>query len=360
MAWSEVYVGARGVIRIDVDQVYQVPEQNRSRIRVLCRVRLTSGGPSSDSTNNCKVSLSWGVNFGPRTFNFRNMYTSWVTAIDEEFDVWHEPNGQKTIGVTFNFGPTITQNLGRGGSVSTSLSLNPLKRKPGKTAITRAYYTDPKTVLLDWTPADPGGIGGIQGYVVRWWPNESPNDIRHIMVRSAAVGCYVAVSDSTKGYSFRVAAYNGIGQADWSDVRITNLSDIPTEPRNLNVGFSDPKTANVTFDQPTSIGALDFYEIQHASDKEFLTDFKSVKQKERTLAIPNLPPGRELYVRVRAANNYGVSRWTPAFYTTVPSGPSIKIGNTWRYTTMYVFTNGAWRPAIPYVNVRGEWRQTSG
>ena len=357
MAGEEKAVGQRGIIRIDIEQVSQNPSANQSNVRVLCQIRLSSGGPSGDLTGNCKRSVTGDVSWGPSSYTFENLYTSWFTVIDNTWTVSHNSDGTKTVNATFNFGPTITQNLGSGGSVSASLTLTPIAKLPGKTAITSGYYNSPYQAVVTWNAASSGSWDPIQEYQIDWWPTDNSGIKTYVSTSGSANSATINVSGSSSGYSFRVRGRNSKGWGEWSDAYSLPLSNVATAPRNLTISFNSQTIGTISYSAPSSMGSGTFekYQIEWDTRSDFATR-RMLETENSSRTFSGFSPGQTVYARVRAVTSSGQGYWSGTVSAVAPSGPSVKVGTAWRPTIAYVRDGGVWKVAVPYIYINGEWR----
>ena len=357
MAGEEKAVGQRGIIRIDVEQVSQNPSANQSNVRVLCRVRLSSGGPSGDLTGNCKRSVTGDVSWGPSSYTFENLYTSWFTVIDNTWTVTHNSDGTKTVNATFNFGPTITQNLGSGGSVSASLALTPITQLPGKPTITNGYYSTPSQVRLTLNDPNSGSWNPILEYDLELSRPDNPGYTSYLRVSAPAVDIPVYVSGSNQGYLFRARGRNSKGWGEWSNTYSLPLSNLATAPRNLEILFDSPTIGTISYSAPSSMGSGTFqkYEIEWDTRSDFATR-RMLETENRSRTFSGFSPGQTIYARVRAVTSSGRGYWSGTVSAVAPSGPSVKVGTAWKPTMVYVKDGGVWKVAVPYIYINGEWR----
>ena len=361
MAYAEKAVGQRGLIRIDITQESQNAGANQSTVRVLARVRLTSGGPSGDETGNCKRSLTGDISWGQQSYTFRNMYTSWFTVIDHTVTVNHNSDGTKTVGSTFNFGPTITQNLGAGGSVSTSLTLTPIPKLPGTPGKPSITFTDTNAGTLSWTAASENSWDPIKNYRIEYWNNDTPANKLYVTVSRNTLSYLLYLDDNATGYTFRVQAINNTGAGSWSEPRVFSYDNLPSAPRNTQVVYTSTTTGTISWTAPHSMGSSAFqrYEIEVSPVSNFSYGVRKLTSTTTSVLLTGLSPGEKVFARVRAVNAQGAGFWSITHDSTTPSGPSIKIGTSWRPTVAYVYTGGTWKVAVPYIYVKGLWRLAS-
>ena len=361
MAGAELEIGARGIMRIDVDQVSQNTSTKQSTVRVLGRIRLASGGPSSDNTGNCKRSFYGDVVEPESTFNFSNLYTSWVTVLDETRTITHNADGTKSIWVNFKFGPTVTANLGSGGTVGVGLTLTPMPSVPNKPPITNVEYNTPTNVSVTWVGAAAPANAPVDLYQVIWWAKETPGSPKYVNVGPSVRTATFNIYGSNTEYSFQVAARNKNGWSPRSDVYSAKLSFIPTAPRNLQAEFSSTSTGTITFDAPASMGTspLQKYQLQRSPVENFSSGVTTSESTTTSIPISGFTAGERMYIRVRAITAAGGGYWSPTLTVIAPSGPSVKVGNDWRATVAYVKVGSDWKVAVPYIYVNGQWRLAS-
>ena len=143
MVYTDTNIGSRGILRCEVTVESQDVQANTSTVRVKGQVRLSSGGPSGDQTGNCKVSITGERSWGPVSYSFVNLYTSWFTFADQVYTIPHNQDGTKSVTFSVNFGPTITQNLGSGGTSTVSgFALPQIARAPAAPSLGAPIFVD--------------------------------------------------------------------------------------------------------------------------------------------------------------------------------------------------------------------------
>ena len=361
MAGAELAIGSRGIMRIDVDQMSQNPGANQSTVRVLCRIRLSSGGPSGDMTGNCKRSLNGDVGYGPTSYTFENLYTNWFTVLDEWRDITHNSDGTKSIWVNFQFGPTITQNLGSGGTVGVGLTLTTISKVPNQSSISSVYYNTPSKATVSWNETWAPSYAPVNRYQVVWWAIETPGSPQYVNVDPSQRSVAIDLFGSNSGYAFQVAARNSYGWGERSAPWDARLANLPTAPRNVQIAFGSISSGSVTFSPPASIGssAIQKYQLEWSPVETFKYDTVVLESTTSPINITGLRPGERFYVRVRAITAAGGGYWSTIISATAPSGPAVKVGTDWRRTVAYVKVGTVWKAAVPYVYINGQWRLAS-
>ena len=359
MVYTDTNIGARGVLRCEVTVESQDVQANTSTVRVKGQVRLSSGGPSGDQTGNCKVSITGNNSWGPVSYSFVNLYTSWFTFADQVYTVPHNNDGSKSVSYTVNFGPTITQNLGSGGSASVSnFALPQIPRAPGAPTLNEPSFVESTVARITWS--EPSSSLPIQEYQIAYWPTATPASITYKSVSASQRTFDLDISTTSASVSFRVTARNSTGYGPSSNTVTADMSGLPTAPTGLAFSYPAYNSATVTWNAPSNMGAgaLSYYALEISSTATFASTITySPSTRSQTFAV-NIP-GERLYARVRAKTTKGYGPWSSVVGSTTPSGPAIKYNGTWRQTILYVYTGGQWKVAVPYVNVRDTWRLAS-
>ena len=359
MVYTDTNIGARGVLRCEVTVESQDVQANTSTVRVKGQVRLSSGGPSGDQTGNCRVSITGEHSWGPVSYSFVNLYTSWFTFANQVYTIPHNQDGTKSVTYSVKFGPTITQNLGSGGTSTVSgFALPQIARAPAAPSLFNAIFVDTGVARIYWST--PISSLPIQEYQVSYWPTLNAGNVVNKSISGNQTFYELDISGISSSVTFRVAARNSVGYSSPSNSVMANLSDLATAPDGLAVSYPAYNTGTVTWNAPSSRGSGSFveYVLQVSTWPDFSgrTEYR-VSTRSRNFDVARA--GEKLYVRVRVETTKGVGPWSAVFETTTPSGPAIKYGGTWRQTILYVYTGGQWKVAVPYVKVRDNWRMAS-
>ena len=359
MVYTDTNIGARGVLRCEVTVESQDVQANTSTVRVKGQVRLSSGGPSGDQTGNCKVSITGNNSWGPVSYSFVNLYTSWFTFAEQVYTIPHNNDGTKSVTYSVNFGPTITQNLGSGGTSTVSnFALPQIPRAPAAPSLGNPTFVDIGVARISWSP--PSSSLPIQEYVVSYWPTSNAGNVVNKNISGSQTFYELDISGISSSVTFRVTARNSAGYGPASNSVTANLSDLATAPRNLAISYPAYNSATVTWNAPSSMGAGSF--LYYALEISYTAAFTSTVThypSTRSVTFAVNTPGERLYARVRTMTTKGYGPWSSVVGSTTPSGPAIKYNGTWRQTILYVYTGGQWKAAVPYVNVRDNWRLAS-
>lgn len=355
MASETKSIGARGKMRVRIDLSSQDFVRNTSKVRVRGDVWLDSGGPSEDNTGRTKVRFT-GTNSTTAKTVTGKYTTEKRLLLDETFTVTHDSDGNKTVSYTFHFGPTITTNLGDGGSVSASMKLTQIATKPGKPSGLSTSLSLPNTITLFYSA--PSSTSAIVEYQIEYATNSS-------FVNSAVVSVGTALSRAFSGldknlvYYFRVRARNSDGFGDWSDTVSQYIPNTPAQMAAPVTEFKVPATITVYFVAPDNGGSpITNYDVQYSTTSDF-AQITTVTTTVSPLVFNNLTPDA-YYFRVRANNLVGSGPWSAPDMETIISGPKINFNGTTYPTLAYVKYQGIYRIAIPYGRKDGIWRIAGG
>ena len=366
--WVHGAIGVRGKMGIEVIQEWRSNSQdNYSRVTVKGWIGLSSGGPSSDNSGNCKSSFTGTRSYGPVTTNFSNLTASedWRQIVSYSWDIPHNPDGTASVNFTFNFGPTITQNLGSGGSISAGGSLWSIPRAPSKPAAPTLTYTPPTTIKANGVaPAANGSPIDLYHFLID--TNNPPQDgTQNFRTVSGGSNPTVTINDLAinRTYYVSYAARNAHGWGPRSDTSSLTIGNVPGPPDITSISLSNGNQIALSYTPPTNIGgsSISTYDIQYAPNSSFV-NATLLSNVGRTGAHTfNVAPGYDYYFRIRAVNSQGAGAWSSAYGPVkVFAGPKIlyPIGGTsaWRDSECYVRHEGVWKFAVPYVRVNGTWR----
>ena len=359
MVYADTNIGSRGILRCEVTVESQDVQANTSTVRVKGQVRLSSGGPSGDQTGNCKVSITGDRSWGPVSYSFVNLYTSWFTFANQVYTIPHNNDGTKSVTYSVKFGPTITQNLGSGGTSTVSgFALPQIARAPAAPSLGDPIFVDAGVARISWSAAT--SALPIQEYRVSYWSTLHGGNVVTKSISGAQTFYELDISGISSSVTFRVTAKNSAGYSPASNSVTANLSSLATAPGGLAVSYPAYNTGTLTWNAPSSMGTGSFgeYVLQIAT----VPDFSSRSEYRLTTRSRNfnvIRAGEKVYARVRVETTKGVGPWSAVVETITPSGPAIKYGGKWRQTIMYVYTGGQWRVAVPYVKVKDNWRMAS-
>lgn len=359
MVYNDTNIGARGILRCEVTVESQDVQANTSTVRVKGQVRLSSGGPSGDQTGNCKVSITGNNSWGPVSYSFVNLYTSWFTFANQVYTIPHNNDGTKSVTYSVGFGPTITQNLGSGGTSTVSnFTLPQIPRAPGAPTLSEPFFVDSTVAQITWSAASSSLP--IQEYQIAYWPTATPGLITYKNVSASQQTFDLDISTISARVSFQVTARNSAGYGPNSNTVTADTSSLPAAPAGLTFVYPAYNSATVTWNAPSTMGTgvFDSYTLEISSTVVFSSATTHHSNTPSVTFAVNTP-GDRLYARVRTRTSKGVGPWSAVVETTTPSGPAIKYGGTWRQTILYVYTGGQWKVAVPYVNVKDNWRMAS-
>ena len=359
MVYTDTNIGARGVLRCEVTVESQDVQANTSTVRVKGQVRLSSGGPSGDQTGNCKVSITGNNSWGPVSYSFVNLYTSWFTFANQVYTIPHNNDGTKAVTYSVNLGPTITQNLGSGGSATVSnFALPQIPRAPGAPSLGNPTFVHTGVARISWSA--PSSSLPIQEYLVSYWPTSNSGNVVNKSVSGSQTSYELDILGISSSVTFRVTARNSAGYGPASNSVTADMSSLATAPGGLAVSYPTYSTGTATWDAPSSMGTGSFvaYVLRVSTSPDF-SDRSEYQVTTRSWNFNVARAGEKVYIRVRVKTTKGVGPWSAVVETTTPSGPAIKYNGTWRQTILYVYTGGQWRVAVPHVKVRDNWRMAS-
>lgn len=200
-------VGNYGAWKGQIDQTSQSQTGNYSMVRV--RAWMINNGQST-SWSSASKSIS-GTNSWSGSDSFSIGAGSSLLFIDQTFTVSHGSDGNKTVSYSITLGSTGTSTFGSGGTVSLSMQLTRIPKRPSKPGTPSFSNKLPTSLTVSWSASSDNGGKSISGYLLRYWKNTS------------ASGSYTNVSQEnnrsrsvtglTPGqyYTFAVYAYNGSG-----------------------------------------------------------------------------------------------------------------------------------------------------
>ena len=359
MVYTDTNIGARGVLRCEVTVESQDVQANTSTVRVKGQVRLSSGGPSGDQTGNCRVSITGEHSWGPVSYSFVNLYTSWFTFANQVYTIPHNQDGTKSVTYSVKFGPTITQNLGSGGTSTVSgFALPQIARAPAAPSLGNPIFVHTGVARISWSA--PASSLPIQEYVVSYWPTSNAGNVVNKSISGNQTFYELDISGISSSVTFRVTARNSAGYGPPSNSVTADLSSLATAPGGLAISYPAYNTGTVTWNAPSSMGTGSF--VEYVLQLATVSDFSARTEYRLTTRSRNFDvarAGEKIYARVRVKTTKGVGPWTAVVETITPSGPAIKYGGQWRQTILYVYTGGQWRVAVPYVKVKDNWRMAS-
>ena len=359
MVYTDTKIGSTGILRCEVTVESQDVLANTSTVRVKGQVRLSFGGPSEDTTGDCKVSITGERSWAPVSYSFVNLYTRWFTFANQVATISHDDDGTKSVTFSVNFGPTIAPNLGSGGSSTVSdFALPQIARPPAAPSLGSPTFVDTGVVRISWSP--PTSSLPIQEYQVSYWPTSNAGNVANKSISGNQTSYELDISGIGSSVTFRVTARNSAGYSPPSDSVTADLSALAQAPGGLAVSYPAHTTGTVTWNTPSSMGTGSF--VEYVLQVANVPDFSARTEYRLTTRSRNFDvarAGEKLYARVRVETTEGVGPWSAVVETTTPSGPAIKYNGTWRQTILYVYTGGQWRAAVPYVKVRDTWRLAS-
>ena len=285
--------------------------------------------------------------------------------LSQTFTVPHNSDGTKSVSYTYKFGPTITQNLGSGGSVTAGGSLWTIPRAPSTPAAPTPTYTPPTTIKANGVAPAANG-SPIDLYHFQIDTNNPPQDgspnFRTVSGGSNPSATITGLSLNTT-YYISFAARNSHGWGGRSPASMLSIGGVPGKPAVTNVELSPPNRLVIAYSAPASQGgstitrySLSYYKAGQSATPTYVSNIG--KTGSYTLAVD---PGYDYYVQVAAVNSQGTGEYSSIFGpTNVYAGPKVRytIGGTssWRDAECYVRHAGVWKPAMAYVRHNGVWK----
>lgn len=285
--------------------------------------------------------------------------------LSQTFTVPHNSDGTKSVSYTYKFGPTITQNLGSGGSVTAGGSLWTIPRAPSKPAAPTLTYIPPTTIKAN------GVAPAANGSPIEWYhflvdtnnpPIDGSPNFRTVSGGSNPSATVTGLSLDTT-YYINFAARNAQGWGPRSSASMLSIGGVPGKPTVTNVELSPPNRLVIAYSAPASQGgstithySLSYYKAGQSATPVYVSNIG--KTGSYTLTVD---PGYDYYVQVAAVNSQGTGEYSSAFGpTNVYAGPKVRytIGGTSEYrdAESYVRHDGVWKPAMGYVRHAGVWK----
>ena len=364
--WAEKAVGARGKIAVEVIQNWRSgATDNYSNVTVRGYIALSSGGPSADNTNNCKSSFSGSVKYGPFTTNFNDLYASqgWRKMLEWTGNLGHAADGTLNIYVDYSFGPTITTNLGSGGTVTSGwVALWSIARGPARMSAPSLTYIPPNSIKVDWTaPAQNGGP--IDKYAVLWDKDNPPQDgtanFGSANPNGSARSYTITGLDINSTYYVSTDAHNAYGWSPGGRSPTTGLTigNVPAATKISTISTTPPNNVRLVITPPAQGGSpIVGYDVEYWNDDVPQTIYSKYFSGTGTTLDLTVDAGYTWVFRVAAKNSQGFGPYGAPKSILVLGSPRVLLNGTWRNTEAYVRYNGVWKLAVPYVKVNGVWK----
>jgi len=269
---------------------------------------------------------------GKVTCNFSLSGSDKLEIFDEQYTVNHSADGTKSVEYTIHFGPTITSNLGDGGSAKVTMTLPRLASEPGQVSnLTRAFVA-PQRVVLSWSAPSDNGSPIIE-YQIQYSTHFSMSDPSTINVGNVLTRAIDGLSLNTI-YYFRVRARNDIGWGPYSTSVNQFIPTVPNQVPTPSRVFNAPQTVVLSYSAPNDNGApITNYEIQYSLSPTFTSSVYSVSAGTAlSRSITGLTIGNTWYFRVRAINSQGAGAWSPSTSYVIPNIPGVIAAPTLTYT----------------------------
>lgn len=358
MATSTIDIGTKGKLRVRVDLVSQDQVNKTSNVRVRGDVWITSGS-STDNTGNCKAQITGTNSTSSKTIKGSYSDTARL-IIDETFVIAHDAFGNASVSYSFQFGPTSTKSLGKGGTVSTSMTLPSLVVKPSIITTVNATVTFPNSINVSYSI--PISNAPILEYQIAYSKN---SDLTGPTYVSAATSLSKTISglDINVVYYFQVRSRNSDGWSFWSDTIGKSIPNVPNSMPTPNVVFTEPSTLTISFSPPSVDGGspITGYDVQYSTYTDY-SQATTLSITNSPVVLNNLPPNG-YNIRVRAKNLVGAGDWSATRSIVIFSGPKIQLEENGPYypTIVYVRDTDSWKPAVGYVKDDDDiWRLAGG
>lgn len=195
-----------------IEQTSQNWGANTSQVRVR---GFAHNGGTGRSWNSTDLSIGGSGNWSGR-ISFDISGGSTQTWIDQTFTCGHDGNGYCNVTFVISMGSTGTSTFGNGGSVTLSMSLDRIPKKPTPPGAPNFSNALPTSLTVSWNPSGDNRGSSIDGYLLRYWVGQvsSPtgNYIDHSMQNDSSRN----VTGLTPGqwYTFCVYAHNGAAEAN--------------------------------------------------------------------------------------------------------------------------------------------------
>lgn len=221
-ATNTVNTSSDGRLRITVQQISQNQSANTSQVQVIGTLTNVGSGSSFHSDPTITADISGTASFTGGDFSYNLGPGDSLNFISHTFTITHDAEGNKTVSFTVHYGSTGTSTFPGNQSVSVSLALAQIPKRPSPPGKPSFSNELPTSLTVKWTASSGNGGKAITSYLLRRYVGSSPSGAH---VDSSANSLSRNVTGLTPGtnYTFTVYAYNG--SAD-------------------NGGYSDPSTAN--------------------------------------------------------------------------------------------------------------------
>lgn len=362
MASKTVNVGSNGYgqLEIIVTQVSQSVSGNSSKVRVRGVMHNNGNTLSWNHNGNVSRYISGSAKWpssGTSTMSFDVPAFGTYTFVDQTFTIKHGSDGKKTVTFKVGYGTTGTGTFGNGESVSVSLTLDQIPRKPGKPGKPSLTFTAPNKIAVSFSSASANG-SAITDYQVQYATSTAFGSPLSSTANNTSRT--ITVPTIGKNWSFRARAENAQGWGPWSDISTKAVPDKPGKPKVPTLKYKAPTTITATWVKPDDGGAAGTgYDVQYADNLNYTN---AVTKSVTTLSITVTDAfiGKKNYFRVRMKNSQGNGPWSDSASYLVTSGFLVRYNGELKHTILYVKYNGEWKVALPYIKYNGEWKSGGG
>lgn len=166
--------------------------------------------------------------YDPDPFNFSIAAHDNYVFIDHAFTVDHKPDGTRTVTFGVSYGTTKTTVFGDDKSLSLTVVLTQIPRKPSPPGTPTFSDIGVNTITVHWAPSDPNG-SSVLGYYVRRFPGTSPFGPYTEFHTSSGVQSSMTLTDAEPGtvHTYIVRAQNSAldngGYSDFSNPAYASL-----------------------------------------------------------------------------------------------------------------------------------------
>ena len=195
-----------------IEQTSQNWGANTSQVRVR-GFAYNGGTGTSWSTASLSIGGSGGWS-GSTSFSIGGKSTQ--TWIDQTFTCTHDGNGYCNVSFTIGFGSTGTSSIGGPASVTCSMSLDRIPKKPTSPGAPSFSNVLPTSLTVSWNASGDNRGSSIDSYLLRYWEGQVSSPTGGYVDHSMQNDLSRNVTGLTPGkwYTFCVYAHNGAAEAN--------------------------------------------------------------------------------------------------------------------------------------------------